>query len=117
VSRGISRFETAYSPKCLEGAIAEVAPGFGRKHHALRWKGLEAARDQAGGEGEVTMPYSYNCREYPGMEECPGSFVAASEEEVFKHVELHASEAHGEDPAQWSEEEAQMVKDLIRSTA
>jgi hypothetical protein len=36
---------------------------------------------------------------------------------VLKHVELHASEAHGEDPTQWSEEEAQMVKDLIRPTA
>ena len=51
------------------------------------------------------------------MEECPGSFVAASEEEVLKHVELHASEAHGEDPAQWYEEGAQMVRDLIRPTA
>jgi predicted small metal-binding protein len=52
------------------------------------------------------------------MEECPSSFVAASEEEVLKHVELHASEAHGEDPAQWSDEEkAQMVRDLIRPTA
>jgi predicted small metal-binding protein len=50
------------------------------------------------------------------MEECPGSFVAASEQEVLKHVELHAREAHGEDAAQWSEEEAQMVKDLIRPT-
>ena len=39
------------------------------------------------------------------------------EEEVLKHVELHAREAHGEDPAQWSEEEAQMVKDLIRPYA
>jgi hypothetical protein len=63
------------------------------------------------------MPYSYNCREYPGMEECPGSFVAASEQEVLKHVELHAREAHVEDPAQWSEEEEQMVQDLIRRTA
>ena len=63
------------------------------------------------------MPYSYDCRDYAGMEECPGSFVAASEEDVFKHVELHAREAHGEDPAKWSEEEAQMVKDLIRPTA
>jgi Protein of unknown function (DUF1059) len=44
------------------------------------------------------MPYSYNCREYPGMEECPGSFVAASEEEVLKHVELHAREADGPRP-------------------
>jgi predicted small metal-binding protein len=51
------------------------------------------------------------------MEECPGSFVAASEQEVLKHVELHAREAHVEDPAQWSEEEEQMVQDLIRSTA
>jgi len=63
------------------------------------------------------MPHSYNCREYPGMGECPGSFVATSEEEVLKHVELHAREAHREDPAQWSEEEAQMVKDLIRPSA
>ena len=63
------------------------------------------------------MPYAYDCREYPGMEECPASFVTASEEEVFRHVELHAREAHGEDPAQWSEEEAQMAKDLIRPTA
>jgi predicted small metal-binding protein len=50
------------------------------------------------------------------MEECPGSFVAASEEEVLKHVELHAREAHGEDPARWSEEERQTVNDLIRPT-
>jgi predicted small metal-binding protein len=50
------------------------------------------------------------------MEQCPGSFVAASEEEVLKHVELHAREAHGEDPAKCSEEEAHMVKDLIRPT-
>ena len=51
------------------------------------------------------------------MEECPGSFVAASEEEVFKHVKLHSREGHGEDSAQWSEEETQMVKDLIRPSA
>jgi predicted small metal-binding protein len=62
------------------------------------------------------MPYFYNCGEYPGMEGCPGFFVAESEQEVFKHVELHAREAHGEDPAQWSEEELQTVKNLIRRT-
>lgn len=60
------------------------------------------------------MPYSYNCGEYPGMEGCPGFFVAESEQEVLKHVELHAREAHGEDPTQWSEEERQTVNDLIR---
>ncbi len=43
-------------------------------------------------------------------------FVAESEQEVFKHCELHAREAHGEDPAQWSEEELQTVKNLIRRT-
>ena len=64
----------------VEGLCSGVAPSYGQKHHALRWKGFVPARDQAGGEGEVTMPYSYNCREYPEMEECPGSFVAASEE-------------------------------------
>jgi hypothetical protein len=35
------------------------------------------------------MPYSYNCSEYPGMEGCPGFFVAESEQEVLKHAELH----------------------------
>jgi predicted small metal-binding protein len=64
----------------------------------------------------VTMPYSYTCSEYPGMEGCPGFFVARSEDEVFKHAELHGREAHGEDPAQWSEEEVRTVKDLIRPT-
>ena len=62
------------------------------------------------------MPHFYNCGEYPGMEGCPGFFVAESEQEVFKHCELHAREAHGEDPAQWSEEELQTVKNLIRRT-
>jgi hypothetical protein len=46
-----------------------------------------------------------------------GPFSSFTLRRVLKHVELHASEAHGEDPAQWSEEEAQMVKDLIRPTA
>ena len=62
------------------------------------------------------MPYSYNCREYPGMEACPGSFVAGSEVEVWKHVELHGREAHGEDPSEWSEDEIQTIKGLIRPT-
>jgi predicted small metal-binding protein len=62
------------------------------------------------------MPYSYNCREYPGMEQCPGSFVAETENELWKHIELHAREAHGEDPSQYSEDEVRAVKDLIRHT-
>ncbi len=48
------------------------------------------------------------------MEGCPGFFVADSQQEVFKHVELLATKAPGEDPAQWSEEALQTVKGLIR---
>ena len=42
---------------------------------------------------------------YPGMEQCPGSFVAQTQDELWKHIELHAREAHGDDPSQYSEEE------------
>jgi hypothetical protein len=44
-------------------------------------------------------------------------FSSFDRRRVLKHLELHASEAYGEDRAQWSEEVAQMVKDLIRPTA
>jgi hypothetical protein len=50
------------------------------------------------------------------MESCPGSFTAATEPELMKHVELHAREAHREDPAKWSVEDRQGVKDIIRKT-
>lgn len=62
------------------------------------------------------MPYSYRCTEFPGMEGCPGQFTAATEDEVRKHVELHAREAHGEDPAEWSDEDRRQVEELIRLT-
>jgi len=62
------------------------------------------------------MPYSYSCSQYPGMEGCAGFFVADSEQELWKHLELHGREAHGEDPALWSQEEVQTISGLIRRT-
>ncbi len=59
--------------------------------------------------------YSYACKDYPGMEDCPGQFVAQSPDEVWKLMELHASVAHGEDPTGWSDEDKAYLKTLIRS--
>ena len=60
------------------------------------------------------MAYTYACRECPGMETCPGVFTAATEEELWQHLELHAIEAHQENPAQWTPEERQQIQDLLR---
>jgi hypothetical protein len=58
--------------------------------------------------------YSYACHDYPGMETCPGRFYAESEEEVWQHIELHASVAHQENPASWTAEDRAFLKALIR---
>ena len=58
--------------------------------------------------------YSYACSDYPGMEQCPGRFCAATEDEIWKLVELHALAAHGEDPAAWTAEARALLKTLIR---
>ncbi len=60
------------------------------------------------------MSYSYRCAEYPGMEGCPGSFTSETEEELWRHIELHGAAAHEEDPDAWSEEERQQIRELIR---
>jgi len=57
---------------------------------------------------------AYACKDYPGMERCLGRFEAETEEELWKHIELHASVAHKEDPAAWPSEERAKVKALIR---
>ena len=49
------------------------------------------------------------------MEACPGRFTAETEAEIMKHVELHASVAHGENPAQWSEDDRTYLKTLVKS--
>jgi hypothetical protein len=59
--------------------------------------------------------YSYACKDYPEMEECPGHFVAQTEDEIWKLIELHASVAHGEDPAAWSDEDRAYLEMLIKT--
>jgi hypothetical protein len=48
------------------------------------------------------------------MQACPASFTAETEAELWQHIEMHASVAHQEDPKQWSSEDRQTIKELIR---
>jgi predicted small metal-binding protein len=67
---------------------------------------------------EAVMPvYSYACKDYPGMEKCPGQFHAEAEAELWKHIELHAKLAHDENPEAWSSEERAQIKALVVVTA
>ena len=50
------------------------------------------------------------------MEACPGHFVAETEDEVRKIMELHASDAHDEDPSAWSDEDKAYLKTLRNRT-
>jgi hypothetical protein len=59
--------------------------------------------------------FTYACKDYPGMEACPAQVIAETEDEVWKLMELHASVAHGEDPAAWSDEDRAYLKTLIKS--
>jgi len=71
--------------------------------------------------GYCTLPvamaskYSYACKEYPGMEACPFHVVTETEDEIWKPMELHAAVADGEDPGEWSGEDRQYLKTLIKS--
>ena len=58
--------------------------------------------------------FTYACKDFPGMEECPGRFSAKTEGEIWKLMELHASVAHGEDPGAWTAEGRAQLKALIR---
>lgn len=58
--------------------------------------------------------YSYACKDYPGMEACPGRVIAETQDEVWKLMELHASVAHGEDSSAWSAEDRAYLKTLIK---
>ena len=62
----------------------------------------------------MTDSYSYACKDYPGMEDCPGKVTASTEDEVVKLMELHAVVAHGEDPSSWTEEDRAFLGSLIR---
>lgn len=63
----------------------------------------------------MTNAYSYACKDYPGMEVCPGKVVAETKDELIKLMELHAVVAHGEDPSTWSEEDRAFLMTLIKS--
>ena len=47
----------------------------------------------------MTSKHSYACKDYPEMDACPGQFVAETEDELWKLMELHASVAHGGRPS------------------
>lgn len=66
-------------------------------------------------EETMQKAYSYACKDYPGMEKCPGRFNAETEGELWKHIEMHASVAHGEDPTTWSPQDRDVVKSLIKN--
>lgn len=51
------------------------------------------------------------------MEVCPASFTAETEAELWKHIELHGANPHGEDSEKWSSEDRQQIKTLIRPSA
>ena len=63
----------------------------------------------------MTSKHLYACKDYPGMDACPGQFVAETEDELWKLMELHASVAHEEDPREWSDEDRKFLKTLIKS--
>jgi predicted small metal-binding protein len=49
------------------------------------------------------------------MENCPGKVTAATEAEVWKLIETHARIAHGENPADWSDEDRKFIAALIKA--
>jgi hypothetical protein len=51
------------------------------------------------------------------MEACPGYVRAETVDEVWQLMELHASVAHGEDPAAWTDEDRAQLKALIKTEA
>ena len=59
--------------------------------------------------------YSYTCKDYPGLEDCPGQFYTETENELWKHMDLHASVAHDEDPATRTAEDRAQLKSLIKT--
>lgn len=57
--------------------------------------------------------YTYNCGEFPGMGSCPASFTTETRDELWMHVEAHGAAAHGENPAEWSNEDRQQINAII----
>ncbi len=61
------------------------------------------------------MAFTYPCSDYPGMAPCPGKFTAETKDELWEHIELHASVAHEEDPSEWPDDERAKIEALIIS--
>ena len=66
-------------------------------------------------KNNMPKSHSYACKDYPGMEACPAQFTAETEGELWKMIELHATVAHAEDPAEWSGEDKAFLRKLIKS--
>ncbi len=62
----------------------------------------------------MPQAYAYACRDYPGMDSCPARFVAETEDEVWKLLELHAAVAHGEKPEVWTAKDRAFLRTLIK---
>jgi len=56
------------------------------------------------------MPYSIQCQD--AGTDCPASFTTETKEELVKHVEMHAQEAHPD-----LELEPEQVEQLVKVTA
>lgn len=63
------------------------------------------------------MAFTYVCAQFPGMDSCPGTMTAATHDELWQLVELHGRVAHGEDPADWSEEDRDQISEIIRANS
>lgn len=61
------------------------------------------------------MAVSYACKDCEGMEDCPGKVVAATEEELWQLIELHAKIAHDEDASAWDDETRAYLKSLFQT--
>lgn len=62
----------------------------------------------------MATAYSYACCDCEGMETCPGKVTAATRDEVWKLMELHALIAHGENAADWDDETREYLGSLIK---
>ena len=55
------------------------------------------------------MAFACACSDFPGMAPCPGRFPSEAQDDLWKHIELHATLAHGEDSDAWADEDRATV--------
>ncbi len=63
----------------------------------------------------MASTYTYACRDCEGMEACPASFTAETEDELWQLMGLHARIAHQEDPKDWDRETVDYLKTLVKT--